>query len=102
MHGLYVKEAIEEVDKAIAAGQRNGLQELRVITGKGIHSQNHQAKIKPAVADLMRKYNLSAEVDRHNTGVMVVDLTGRTGGNRSRDAGGLVDQMGGDKECSIM
>lgn len=102
LHGLYVKEAIEEVDKAIANGQRSGLQELRVITGKGIHSANHQAKIKPAVADLMRKYNLSAEVDRHNAGVMVVDLTGRTGGNRSRDAGGLVDQLGGDKDCTIM
>jgi DNA-nicking Smr family endonuclease len=55
LHGLYVKEAIEQVDKAIAGGQRSGLQELRVITGKGIHSQNHQAKIKPAVAELMQK-----------------------------------------------
>jgi hypothetical protein len=26
-----------------------------VIVGKGIHSQNHQAKIKPAVEELMAK-----------------------------------------------
>lgn len=55
LHGLYVKEAIEQTEKAIADGQRSGLDELRVITGKGIHSKNHQAKIKPAVEGLMRK-----------------------------------------------
>lgn len=55
LHGLYVKEAIEQTEKAIANGQRSGLEELRVITGKGIHSRNHQAKIKPAVAELMQK-----------------------------------------------
>jgi hypothetical protein len=40
-------------------------------------------------------------VDPHNTGVLVVDLQGRGGGNRSRDAGGLVDQMDKDN-CVIM
>ncbi|RSH85876.1 uncharacterized protein EHS24_004060 [Apiotrichum porosum] len=101
LHGLYVREAIERVESSISEGQRSGLQELRVITGKGIHSTNHQAKIKPAVEDLMKKYNLSAELDPRNAGVLVVDLQGR-GAGRSRDAGGLVDQMGGDKDCVIM
>jgi DNA-nicking Smr family endonuclease len=55
LHGLFVKEAIEQVDKAIAEGQRSGAEELRVITGKGLHSARGQAKIKPAVEDLMRK-----------------------------------------------
>jgi hypothetical protein len=32
------------------------MDELRIIVGKGIHSQNHIAKIKPAVEDLMVKY----------------------------------------------
>ena len=56
LHGLYVKEAIERTEKAIADGQRQGMDEMRVIVGKGIHSQGHVAKIKPAVQDLMRKY----------------------------------------------
>lgn len=55
LHGLYVKEAIERTEKAIAEGQRQGMEEMRVIVGKGIHSQGHVAKIKPAVQDLMRK-----------------------------------------------
>ena len=56
LHGLYVKEAIERTEKAIAESQRQGMDELRVIVGKGIHSQGHVAKIKPAVQDLMRKW----------------------------------------------
>lgn len=113
-----MKEAIEQTEKAIAQGQRSGLEELRVITGKGIHSKNHQAKIKPAVAGLMQKwvcgdrggelvlmfrYNLSAEIDPHNAGVLVVDLQGRAIGGRTRDAGGIVDRMGDkDSDCVIM
>lgn len=52
-------------------------------------------------ANTVFRYNLSAELDPRNAGVLVVDLQGR-GAGRSRDAGGLVDQMGGDKDCVIM
>jgi len=55
LHGLYVKEAIERTEAAIANAQRQGTDELRVIVGKGIHSQGHVAKIKPAVQGLMQK-----------------------------------------------
>jgi len=55
LHGLYVKEAIEKTEEAIANAQRQGTDELRVIVGKGIHSQGHVAKIKPAVQGLMQK-----------------------------------------------
>lgn len=49
------------------------------------------------------RYNLSAEIDPHNTGVLVVDLQGRTMGGRTRDAGGIVDRMGDkDADCVIM
>ncbi|WWC72848.1 uncharacterized protein I206_106812 [Kwoniella pini CBS 10737] len=103
LHGLYVKEAIEKVEFAITSSQRSGLEELNVIVGKGIHSQGGRAKIKPAVEELMAKYNLSAHVDPENTGVLIVDLQGRGGGQRSRDAGGLVDQLNKDDEgCKIM
>jgi len=36
LHGLYVKEAIERTEAAIANAQRQGTDELRVIVGKGI------------------------------------------------------------------
>ncbi|KAK6906350.1 hypothetical protein I203_100335 [Kwoniella mangroviensis CBS 8507] len=103
LHGLYVKEAIERVESAISTSQRNESDELRVIVGKGIHSQGGKAKIKPAVEGLMVKYNLTAHVDPSNAGVLIVDLQGRAGGQRSRDAGGLVDELDKDDEgCKIM
>ncbi|KAL7420964.1 hypothetical protein Q5752_003848 [Cryptotrichosporon argae] len=102
LHGLYVREALARTEAAIAAAQQSGAGELRVIVGKGIHSQGHVAKIKPAVEELMQKYNLAAHLDPQNTGVLIVDLTGRSG-RRSIDAGGLVDEMSNGKEdCVIM
>lgn len=50
-----MKEAIERTEAAIAQAQRERRDELRVIVGKGIHSQGHVAKIKPAVQNLMQK-----------------------------------------------
>jgi len=49
------------------------------------------------------RYNLSAHVDPHNTGVLIVDLKGREGQGRSRDAGMVVDELGGKgQDCVIM
>lgn len=121
LHGLYVNEAIERTEAAISDCQRQGREELRVIVGKGIHSQGGHAKIKPAVENLMKKYvyllirdryselieicryNLSAYIDPENTGVLVVDLEGKQTGPRSRDIGGMVDSLGkADEGCTIM
>lgn len=55
LHGLYVKEAIERTEGAVREAQARGDAEIRVIVGKGIHSQGHVAKLKPAVEDLMRR-----------------------------------------------
>lgn len=56
LHGLYVKEAIARTDEAILAAKRRGDSQLRLVVGKGIHSQGGVAKIKPAIAELMQKY----------------------------------------------
>ena len=55
-------------------------------------------------AALTSRYNLSAHIDPHNTGVLIVDLTGQTNHGRSRDAGGLIGQMERDQGegCVIM
>lgn len=55
LHGLYTEEAIAKTEQAIREHQQKGTRELRVIVGKGIHSQNHVAHIKPAVEKLMRE-----------------------------------------------
>jgi len=74
LHGLYVKEAIAHTDKSIAEARARGDKEIRLIVGKGNHSENHMAKIKPAIEDLVQEHNLSAAIDPHNSGVMVVHL----------------------------
>lgn len=75
LHGLYVQESIDKAEEAIRDAQSSGLEELRLyvrsdhlsylqsstilfrsIVGKGLHSQSHVAKIKPAIRDLMQKY----------------------------------------------
>ncbi|KIJ18670.1 hypothetical protein PAXINDRAFT_110204 [Paxillus involutus ATCC 200175] len=74
LHGLYVKEAIFYTDKAIQGAQQQGESEIRLIVGKGLHSSGQVAKIRPAVEDLVKKHNLSAEVDPYNGGVLIVRL----------------------------
>ncbi|GAA5869131.1 hypothetical protein JCM8547_008705 [Rhodosporidiobolus lusitaniae] len=101
LHGLYVQEAIEYTEKAIAEARSRGLAELRVIVGKGNHSPSHVAKIKPAITSLMQRERLTAHLDPHNGGVLVVQLQGQGGG---RSAGQFVREMedSRDNDCVVM
>jgi len=110
LHGLYVKEAIAYTDQNIAEARARGDKELRLIVGKGIHSPNHAAKLKPAIEELMQKYDLAAAIDPQNSGVLIVQLEGGTAAEQVRDQGGLMlgpdditqrlDRKNGD--CIIM
>jgi DNA-nicking Smr family endonuclease len=53
--GLYVKEAIARTESAVQAAQSRGHQQIRIIVGKGLHSQGQTAKLKPAIEELMVK-----------------------------------------------
>ncbi|THH00153.1 hypothetical protein EW026_g2341 [Hermanssonia centrifuga] len=75
LHGLYVKEAVSFTERSIQEAQRRGDTELHLIVGKGLHSRNGAAKIKPAIEELMS--NLIAELDPQNAGVLIVSLDGR-------------------------
>lgn len=55
LHGLYTEEAIHKTEEAIRKHQQRGTPELRVIVGKGIHSKDHAAHIKPAIEKLMQQ-----------------------------------------------
>jgi DNA-nicking Smr family endonuclease len=50
-----VKEAIAKTESAVQAAQSRGDQQIRIIVGKGLHSQGHAAKLKPAIEELMVK-----------------------------------------------
>ncbi|UZJ52453.1 hypothetical protein CBS101457_001773 [Exobasidium rhododendri] len=111
LHGLYTEEAIRKTEQAIQEHQRKGTPEIRVIVGKGIHSQNHVAHIKPAIEKMMQDYNIAANIDPKNAGVLIVHLQGGGGGGGApqgayRDAGftrDLAKNASGDEEnCTIM
>lgn len=55
LHGLYVKEAIHFTDIALQDAKRRGDSQVRLIVGKGLHSQGGVVKIKPAIEELMIK-----------------------------------------------
>ena len=73
LHGLYVKEAVKYADQSIEEARARGDAKIKFIvgtssratsmlvprtywwTGKGLHSTNHAAKIKPAIEELMQK-----------------------------------------------
>ncbi|TFK25713.1 DUF1771-domain-containing protein, partial [Coprinopsis marcescibilis] len=73
LHGLFVKEAIARTEEALETAKRTGQVEIKLIVGKGLHSSNG-AKLKPAIETLMKKYQLDAELDPRNAGVLVVRL----------------------------
>jgi DNA-nicking Smr family endonuclease len=76
LHRLRVKEAIARTDTALEEAKRRGDSEIRLIVGKGLHSEGGAAKVRPAIKGLMRKYKLVAEFDPSNSGVLVVELNG--------------------------
>ncbi|CAE7061243.1 unnamed protein product [Rhizoctonia solani] len=96
LHGLYVKEAIERTEAAVQAAQDRGDQQIRIIVGKGLHSEGRVAKLKPAIEELMVKYQLSAHVDPENAGVLIVQLGGH--GQRGMDPTEVTRRLERDDE----
>ncbi|GAA5969547.1 hypothetical protein JCM11641_008153 [Rhodosporidiobolus odoratus] len=101
LHGLYVQEAVDYTEKAIQQARSQGMQELKVIVGKGNHSPSHVAKIKPAITQLMEKERLSAHLDPNNGGVLVVLLQGQGGGRAGGQFVREMEQSSGN-DCVVM
>lgn len=74
LHGLYVKEAEWILQKRIGECIRTGQSHLKVIVGKGLHSQNGVAKLKPAIDDMCDETGLKHYIDSKNQGVLVIDF----------------------------
>lgn len=81
-------------------GRARGLPELRVIVGKGNHSPSHVAKIKPAISSLMQRERLTAQMDEHNSGVLVVQLLGQGTGRNAGQFLREIEQKG--DTCLVM
>lgn len=74
LHGQYVDEAERIVEERLNSDRAAGKPRLCVIVGKGIHSNRHIPKIKPAVEQLFDRMNLDYHTDEHNTGRIIVKL----------------------------
>jgi len=101
LHGLYVKEAIQKTEEAIVDAQNRGDTQIRVIVGKGLHSQGSAAKLKPAIEELMIKHQLVADLDPQNAGVLVVTLNQQQGQGHGMDSGEIAQRLDNDR-CIVM
>ncbi len=55
VHGLLVPEAVTQTEKAFKQVLVEGRDSLRVIVGKGLHSRDGKAKLKPAIEQVSAK-----------------------------------------------
>ncbi|KAI8096006.1 hypothetical protein BDF21DRAFT_407241 [Thamnidium elegans] len=99
LHGLYVKEASQKVEEAIKCCQQAGENDLTIIVGKGLHSPNQIAKLKPAIIELVKKYNVSCQPNIPNPGCLYVEFGRGTGDLSWLDR--FTDKMSND-QCVIM
>ncbi|ORZ01534.1 hypothetical protein BCR43DRAFT_487086 [Syncephalastrum racemosum] len=100
LHGLFVKEASEKAEEAIERCQREGADHLVIIVGKGLHSPGNIAKLKPAIINLVKKYNVSCEPNRPNPGCLYIEFGKGTGDLSWLDR--LADHLGNKGSCAIM
>lgn len=80
LHGLYVKEAEWIVQQRITQCLNTNQLHLKVIVGKGLHSANGVAKLKPAIDRLCSESGLRHFIDNKNTGVLIIDFANSAGG----------------------
>jgi hypothetical protein len=55
VHGLFVAEAVKKVETALQTAIWDRRKELRVIVGRGLHSQGRRPKLRPAIMDEMQR-----------------------------------------------
>lgn len=76
LHGLYVREAEYILKVRIKSGIEKHQPKLDCIVGKGKHSANGIAKLKPAIEQLCEDAGLKSWIDPKNTGVLHIDISG--------------------------
>ncbi|KAI9463662.1 hypothetical protein BJY52DRAFT_1115514 [Lactarius psammicola] len=74
LHGLYVAEAVGFTNELLQSAGSRGDEVVRLIVGKGLHSDAGGAKIRPALENLCTERGLDHSLDPHNAGVLVVRL----------------------------
>jgi len=84
LHGLYVEEALAQLRLRIDACEKRlrrppsdaepHVRMLVVIVGRGNHSRDKVAKLRPAVEELIRAHRLRVHLDTPNPGCLTVEF----------------------------
>ncbi|EJS41466.1 YPL199C [Saccharomyces arboricola H-6] len=74
LHGLYVKEALFILQRRIKFAVDHNEAQLNVIVGKGLHSQNGIAKLKPSIEKFCAENGIKNHLEKGNSGVLVLEL----------------------------
>lgn len=72
LHGLFVKEAIVRIQRHVKLCKNAGIQRTLVITGRGLHSKEGTAKLKPAIRELCVREGLKVIPDESNEGCFTI------------------------------
>lgn len=88
LHWLRVNEALEKVREHLVLCQKHGVRRTTIITGRGLHSQDGVAKIRPVVEQLLRESRVcTVSEGRGNEGAFVVEMLGE-GEGEAKSLGG--------------
>lgn len=74
LHGLFVAEAVGFAKEVLRTARLRGVIVVRFIVGKGLHTVDGVAKIRPALEDLFTERGLDHSLDPRNAGVLIVRL----------------------------
>ena len=74
LHGLFVREAVVMVQEHIRLCKKLKIKRFTVIVGKGLHSHNGIAKLRPAIMELVEENQVKCSVDQRNDGCLFVEF----------------------------
>ncbi|KAJ6586869.1 hypothetical protein DFH09DRAFT_909931, partial [Mycena vulgaris] len=74
VHGLFIHEAIKKVKAALQTAILDGRKHLHVIVGRGLHSHDGRAKLRPAIMSEMQKERIACQIQPGNPGVLIVTI----------------------------
>ena len=75
LHGLTIHEAINKTKTHVRVCRQFQMTETTLITGKGLHSADGKARVRPALEQFCRDEAIGAVIDPQNGGRIILTLT---------------------------
>lgn len=63
LHSYLLEEALKVTKDFIASSANHGLKKIRIVTGKGLHSPNCEAVLRPAIIGLVKSSKYVREIE---------------------------------------